>query len=384
MDDSHQHLVVYCLLPVGTDASVADAVREHYARSDPRVEVVIDRRMRQRRAAAPPAGIVNRRRGTDRRRATVPRSLPPLPAELARAVSGAQWVQRMLPVGAGLETASIEDVVAAVRNGDPEAPTELYWRWYERLHSRLCVVLGDAAEADRMVVVTFGRILDALEDRSIADVDAHVVMYAQIDASAAQILNRRRGEDPIPVGGLGVSDPDLDEAVVVREGDTNWHARARSERDRLLRALGDAVIAVEHVGSTSVDGLPARPTLDLMAGVDRMPPDPALVDALADLGYEDCGDGGTPGRQYLRRRGRLRVDLHIVDYGGALWLDAIALRDHLRADADAAARWGAVKRDAARVAATSALRYCDLRRLALDELLVEAHGARGALDQRAA
>ena len=129
--------------------------------------------------------------------------------------------------------------------------------------------------------------------------------------------------------------------------------------------------------------VPARPTLDLLVGVQRMPPAAAALGVLADIGYEDCGEAGTEGRTYLRRRGRARIDLHVVEYGGGLWLDALTLRDYLRRHPGEALRWGTLKREAARTAPTSAHRYADLRRLALEDMIERAHRERGTTAQSA-
>ncbi len=369
-------LVVYCLLPPAA-ADALDDVRAHYADADVRVVVVVDRRLRDRRRASAAPARPDRRGGPDRRRFVVPRTLEPLPRELAERTGRVRWIQRLTPVGPATERLTAGQVVEAVRSGDAEAPTELYWRCYERLRSRLLVLLQDPREADGAVARAFGRVLDGLEDDVRADVPFEDLLYEQVDSVAGEVLARRAGTLELPDGGLAVVDPELDEAVRVVDHDPVWAIRARSERDRLLEALGHELIAVEHVGSTAVRGVPARATLDLLGGVHGLPLSPAGRAALEHAGYEDCGTGGTPGRVYLRRRGRLRVDLHLVAYDGPLWRDAIAFRDHLRRHPGDAERWGAVKRDAARAAPTSALRYADVRRLALDELLRRAR-LRGA------
>ena len=360
-------LVVYCLLPVA-GAAALDDVRAHYADAGVRVEVVVDRRMRERRRAADEPAAPDRRAGTDRRRFAVPRTLAPLPRELAERTGRVRWIQRLLPVGAATERLTAAEVVRAVRTGDAEAPTELYWRCYERMRSRLLVLLKDPREADGAVVRAFGRLLDALEEELRADTPFEELLYEQVDAVAAEVVARRAGTFDLPDGGLAVQDPELDEAVRVLDPDPVWPVRARAEQDRLLRLVGDEVIAMEHVGSTAVRNLPARGTLDLLAGVHRLPLSPDAMAALDTAGYEDCGGAGTPGRVYLRRRGRTRVDLHLVAYDGPLWRDAVAFRDFLRHHPGEADRWGTVKREAARAAPTSALRYADVRRLVLDDL----------------
>jgi GrpB-like predicted nucleotidyltransferase (UPF0157 family) len=363
-------LVIYCVLPVGAEAQ-RDAVRAHYAELDPRVEVIVERRQRQRRRTPltdAPKGP-DRRAGTDRRRFIVPRTLDPLPADLVERAGQVHWFQRMLPVGEATEILTNEAVIDAVRAGDPEAPTELYWRYYERMHSRLSVLLGDAKDADLVIAKAFGRLLDALDDPALAREPFDAVLYDQIDAVAHEALKRRGSPNELPENGLGLTDPELDEAVRISEFDVHWAPRARGERDRLLELLGEAVVGIEHVGGTAVPNVAGRNILDLIAGVHRLPLDETVLDALDRIGYEDCGDGGAAGRTYLRRRGRTKVDLHVVEYGGALWHDTLMLREFLRRHPGEAARWAQVKRDAGRTSPTSAARYYDLRRLVLEELL---------------
>jgi GrpB-like predicted nucleotidyltransferase (UPF0157 family) len=311
----------------------------------------------------------------------VPRHLPPLPEALAERAGPVRWVQRLLPVGPAVEGLSTEQVVAAVRAGDAEAPTELYWRCYERMRCALAVELGDAREVDAAVVRALGRVLDALEDPAHADTPFEPLLYEQIDACAAEVHARRAGLHAVPEGGLAVLDPALHEPVEVAEAMPHWPRQAAADREQVLEALGDHVIEIEHVGSTAVPAVAARPTIDLIAGLHGLPVAPAALAVLRDAGFSEHGEAGVPGRHYLRRRDDGdHVDLHLVEYGGALWNDALTLRDFLRRHGAEAQRWGEVKQRAAAIAPANTLRYYDLRRLALDELLEGARrrSARGA------
>lgn len=371
-------LVVYCIIPPA-GAAALDDVRAHYAGTGLPVQVLVERRVAQRRrpldeepASGSGAGA-ERRRGPDRRRLVVPRHLSPLPEHLAERTGPVRWVQRLLPVGPSTEELSTDDIVAAVRAGDAEAPTELYWRCYERMRSALAVMLGDAREVDAAVVRALGRVLDALEDPEHAGTAFEPLLYEQIDACAAEVHARRAGLHAVPEGGLAVLDPELHEPVEVGEAMPHWSRQAAADREQLLDALGDHVIDIEHVGSTAVPAVAARPTIDLIAGLHGMPATPAALAVLRGAGFSDHGDAGVPGRHYLRRRGDGdHVDLHLVEYGGALWNDALVLRDFLRRHAPEAQRWAEVKYKAAAIAPASTLRYYDLRRLMLDDLLEQA------------
>ena len=126
------------------------------------------------------------------------------------------------------------------------------------------------------------------------------------------------------------------------EHDPAWAARFADERARLLTVLGDLPAEIEHVGSTAVPGLVAKPILDLLVG--RPPGDVApYVAALQRAGYVYRGEAGIPGRHYFRRGDPRTHHLHLVERGGALWRDHLAFRDRLRADAALAAEYGALK-----------------------------------------
>lgn len=373
-------LVIYCLVPERLKDDLLGDLCAHYA-TDDRVRVIVDRRKGERRKSirgglpsrSAEEDSEDRRSGRDRRRPVLPRWFDALPPKLARRAEGVTFVQRMLPVSGQLSGAEVDEIVEAVRAGDPEAPTELYWRVYERIHSRLCVLLGDPASADKAAPTAFGRVLDAIE----ADAGGRfeTLMYDAVDAAFAATKRPAEEEDDDVVGteaSLAITDATLDEPVVVKERDPRWFSRGMTERDKLLRAAGAHVVAVEHIGSTGVPAIAARPIVDLLVGVERMQEPAELRRALQELGYERCGNGGTRGRAYYRRRGVLDYDLHVVAYDGPLWRDAIALRELLRRNPADAARWAAAKREAARAGGHSLLRYAELRAATLREISARA------------
>jgi GrpB-like predicted nucleotidyltransferase (UPF0157 family) len=364
---------LYCLLTPAA-AGALEAVQEHYRSADPRVRVIVDRRAGERRRPSDDDPKHPERRGApDRRRFVVPRVLPALPAALGARTGPVTWIQRMLPVGPVTEALETPGVVAAVRARDAEAPTELYWRCYQRMHSRLSVRLGDERDVDATVVRGFGRVLDALEDRARDAEPFEELLYAEVDAAADAVLERREQAHGVPPGGLEVADPRLEEPVTIVDPDPMWPSRARQARDRVRELLAGAdVVAIEHVGSTVLPDVAGRDTLDLVVGLRALPADPSSVAALVRDGFEDCGDAGTPGRHHLRRREHPSVDLHLVVHGEPLWTDAVGLRDWLLRHSLEAQRWSDVKRAAGRHAPGSTSRYHDLRRLALEELLERA------------
>lgn len=122
---------------------------------------------------------------------------------------------------------------------------------------------------------------------------------------------------------------EVDEPVDVVEARPEWPQLFAAEAEAIRRALGTP--AVEHIGSTAVPGLAARPVTDIQVGVVG-PPDAGMVsEPLAELGYGGWGEAGVPGRLYFRRRGAAAYTVHVVELGGGLWAANLAVRDHLRA-----------------------------------------------------
>ena len=132
--------------------------------------------------------------------------------------------------------------------------------------------------------------------------------------------------------------------VRVAEYDDRWPALFAAERERVLAQCGPLALRLEHVGGTSIPGMCAKPVLDMAAG---KPDGTALEDCIAALqraGYEHRGELGVPGRHFFCRGLPRAYHLHLVNYGGPLWVDFLAFRDYLRAHAGAARRFASVKR----------------------------------------
>ena len=112
----------------------------------------------------------------------------------------------------------------------------------------------------------------------------------------------------------------------------------------LRDALGDVASArVEHVGSTSVPGLAAKPILDVDVVVEAGD-EPAAVAALESVGYVHRGDLGVSGREAFHAPGPPRRHVYVCTAGTANVRNHLAVRDVLRRDPDLREAYAAVKR----------------------------------------
>jgi GrpB-like predicted nucleotidyltransferase (UPF0157 family) len=134
----------------------------------------------------------------------------------------------------------------------------------------------------------------------------------------------------------------VNDPVVIVAPDPAWPAIFADERHRLL-PLGFS--AIEHVGSTAVPGLPAKPVIDIMGRIPALPPDPALLARLAEMGFLSLETGMTD-RSFLHRpadTARLAVHLHLMPEIGWSRLRERRFRDFLLAHPETARAYGQLK-----------------------------------------
>jgi GrpB-like predicted nucleotidyltransferase (UPF0157 family) len=139
----------------------------------------------------------------------------------------------------------------------------------------------------------------------------------------------------------------IHEDVVLQAYDARWPDRFVAERDRLLALFPLIFVDIEHIGSTAVPGLVAKPIVDLLAGVETMAMARSLAEPLREAGYTTSVEfnAALTDRQWFMRwaRGHRTHHLHIVVHGGPVWARHLRFRDALRASPVFAARYAALK-----------------------------------------
>ena len=136
-----------------------------------------------------------------------------------------------------------------------------------------------------------------------------------------------------------------DETIRLEPYDKAWPARFELERDALLELLVPWLAGpIEHIGSTAVPGLPAKPVIDIMAAVrDLEQSYPAIV-ALQTLHYQYWPYRPDVMHWFCKPDPSQRTHhLHLVPYGSALWIERIAFRDYLRTHPRSASEYALLK-----------------------------------------
>lgn len=141
---------------------------------------------------------------------------------------------------------------------------------------------------------------------------------------------------------------------------SDWPAAFEAERSILASYLGDIVAGIHHIGSTAVEGLAAKPIIDIILEVRSLEALDAATPKLELLGYEAMGEFGIPGRRYFRKGGYHRThQIHAFEQGSAHVGRHLAFRDYLKAHPDVVREYGSLKQKLANTCNNDLDAYCD-------------------------
>ncbi len=153
--------------------------------------------------------------------------------------------------------------------------------------------------------------------------------------------------------------------VQIVDYDPRWPAMFEDEKSRIMDAVGEWLVDVQHVGSTSVPGLAAKPIIDMMPTLRDLGDARHCIAPLEALGYEYVPQFETilPERRYFRR-GEVQIyshHVHMVQADTAFWRRHIEFRDYLREHPEAAREYAALKRELAERYRTDRVAYTDAK-----------------------
>lgn len=135
--------------------------------------------------------------------------------------------------------------------------------------------------------------------------------------------------------------------VTVSPYSSEWTVLFCVVKDDLIRLFGSTSISVEHIGSTSVPGLAAKPVIDVLLGAASLAEIESRISLLGEDGYEYVSkyEKEIPERRYFVKSpaNSLRVHIHAVESGSRIWQEHLAFRDALRSDSSLRARYQSLK-----------------------------------------
>ena len=126
--------------------------------------------------------------------------------------------------------------------------------------------------------------------------------------------------------------------------DHAWPLVYREESERLCAVLGEEIVRIHHIGSTSVPELAAKPVIDICLEVQSVERLDLLDEDMRSLGYDPRGENGIPGRRFYAKGGDERTHhVHAFDAGNPLVRDHLVFRDYLRASPAEREAYGRLK-----------------------------------------
>ncbi len=157
-----------------------------------------------------------------------------------------------------------------------------------------------------------------------------------------------------------------------------WKRRYAQEQQRLETALGHHRYTLEHIGSTAVPGLDAKPIIDMALQIPSLKRLALWIGKLEKAGYTYMGEYGLPGRHFFTRGTPVTHHLHLVARDCKHWERWLVFRDYLCARPAEAARYNEFKRTLAKKYARNRDAYTKAKTPFINRLLVAARKWRAA------
>ena len=159
--------------------------------------------------------------------------------------------------------------------------------------------------------------------------------------------------------------------VIVLPYDSGWASAFEAVKQEIVEALGDLIIGVEHVGSTSVRGMSAKPCIDLDVVIRDRSLFGAVVEKLAAVGYIHEGDLGIRDREAFRYADKPHLmthHLYVCPQDSEELRRHMVFRDFLRSDPEAARKYSQVKETAAELFPEDIDKYMEYKSACIREL----------------
>lgn len=135
--------------------------------------------------------------------------------------------------------------------------------------------------------------------------------------------------------------------IVITPYSEDWPELFRQVREELLTVFAPVNVSIEHVGSTSVPGLAAKPVIDALLGAGSLADIESRIEPLNRLGYTYVSkyEQSLPMRRYFVKAPATspRIHLHAVEHGSRFWQDHVRFRDLLREDPGLRSRYQSLK-----------------------------------------
>ncbi|MBX9577164.1 MAG: GrpB family protein [Chthoniobacterales bacterium] len=166
--------------------------------------------------------------------------------------------------------------------------------------------------------------------------------------------------------------------IELRKYDSTWKQQFESEKQKILAAVGSWITAIEHIGSTSIPNMLAKPTIDIAIGVTSLLlADQHLLNVFEkwDYLYLQKLEAQIPERRYLQKLDEEEnhlFHLHILLHDGELWKNHLRFRNHLISHPEEAKAYAALKRALKKKCGNNREQYTLGKKEFVERILLEA------------
>lgn len=172
----------------------------------------------------------------------------------------------------------------------------------------------------------------------------------------------------------------MSSAIVLVDYDPQWPILYEGEKGQLLGVIGHAVVAIEHVGSTAVPGLGAKPTIDIMVAIRDLADAAECIEPLEKIGYEYLAEYEAliPERRFFRKGSAKAPSyhLHMVELTSEFWETHLRFRDLLRTNPEVAEEYYQLKKELAVKYGSNRDAYTDAKTPFIQSVVANARAAK--------
>ncbi|PPA69885.1 GrpB family protein [Jeotgalibacillus proteolyticus] len=166
-------------------------------------------------------------------------------------------------------------------------------------------------------------------------------------------------------------------SVILASPAVEWKRSFHEEKELLQSVLGEEIIDIQHIGSTAIKGIKAKPIIDMMVGIENVETFKNWkIEPLQKEGYYHLGKVKLEGKEVLAKFSDLKTltkthIVHVVQYKGQWWQEHTFFRDYLNANRDRAKEYEALKERLAALYHNEDIEYTDQKKEFVDSILLK-------------
>lgn len=176
--------------------------------------------------------------------------------------------------------------------------------------------------------------------------------------------------------------------IAIADYDPKWPIMYEEEKAKILSVIGHKVVAIEHIGSTAVPNLGAKPIIDIMVAVRHLSDAEECIEPLKSIGYEYVPENeiSIPERRYFQKgtseAPNQHSHLHMVERTSDFWQRQLLFRDYLRAHPDVANQYCQLKKKLAAKHGSNREAYTDAKTSFIKSVVDQARARKSKNSQK--